>query len=113
MLPDNTSILIVLGSLLLISLFYLFSGKPIHNEGTLQTKPETDNTQSNESTQNENENENDNESEASSEGSVSNNSSDADAISDAQADADDAADSSLEIIRERAMGLNGPYYRRK
>ena len=30
-----------------------------------------------------------------------------------QADMDDCIDSSLEIIRERTMGMNGPYYRRK
>jgi len=34
-------------------------------------------------------------------------------VSQQEANEDDSADSSLEIIRERAMGMNGPYFRRK
>lgn len=107
MSSDNTSILIILGSILLLSLFYLFSGEPIHNEGSLQTKnnkgtssPSLMSSKSNGSNKKQMDNE------SSDNDSASN-------VSDDQSEADDAADSSLEIIRERAMGLDGPYYRRK
>ncbi|VBB18341.1 hypothetical protein YASMINEVIRUS_804 [Yasminevirus sp. GU-2018] len=119
---DNTSIVLILGSILLLSLFYIFSGQPIHNEGALQTKRAVNGGRSSEQEQ-----------EYDSESEVSDNASDesSDVSEDSeesqraekpdvrptvnrrQADADDSVDSSLEIIRERAMGLNGPYYRRK
>lgn len=109
---DNTSIVIILGAILLISLFYIFSSKPIHNEGALQRK----NNNSVNSNDAESVDSNDSESDVTS--YVSDDSSAEQPnvripVEKIQADEDDSADSSLEIIRERAMGLNGPYFRRK
>jgi len=110
---NNTVFIIILGVIVLLSLYYLFSGKPIHNEGSLQTK------------QNNNPVNNDEESECLSESEVSrlnNNDSENSVkgenefrnyVSRNQADTDDSVDSSLEIIKERAMGMDGPYFRRK
>lgn len=87
---DNTTFLIVLGSIIVLSLFYVFNGEPIHNEGNLQLKnkkPEED---------------------------VSDSESDAGSQDSSQVmTEDDSIDSSIEIIKERAMGQNGPYYRRR
>src|SRR5579872_4989550 len=101
---DNTSIVIVLGAILLLSLFYLFSGQPIHNEGSLQTKRSVAPRYVRQQYDDESESEisydesSDNSSEISAETIVdqvvaSN------GISRRQADEDDATDSSLEIIR--------------
>ena len=100
---DNTSFMIVLGFMLLLSMFYLFSGMPIHNEGQLQIKNKVEESESSQRIKN---------SESDMESDDSANSS-SDYVSEDQANSDDSADSSLEIIRERAMGMNGPYYRRK
>lgn len=110
MTDNHTSIIIILGSILLISLFYLFGSEPIHNEGSLQMKKQSK-MSANESNETHEDNNEDNESEGDNVSVNSVNS--VDSISQDQADADDAADSSLEIIRERAMGLDGPYFRRK
>lgn len=119
---DNTSIVIVLGAILLLSLFYLFSGQPIHNEGSLQTKRSVAPQYINQEYDNESESQisydessdysSDNSSEISDE-TIVNQVAASNGISRRQADEDDATDSSLEIIRERAMGLDGPYFRRK
>jgi hypothetical protein len=92
---DNTSFMIVLGAILLLSLFYLFSGQPIHNEGPLQLK--------------------NNSVAVNSAKSVDQNSTDADAASsDSDQDSSqDSSDSSIEIIKERSMGLNGQYFKRR
>jgi hypothetical protein len=121
---DNTSIVLILGAILLLSLFYLFSGgQQIHNEGTLQMKKNV----------NSNKQEYDSESDMSNNSDYSNDSNESDNSDDSDDSDDsitmdqyttynnlrnrknndnDSSDSSLEIIRERAMGLNGPYYRR-
>lgn len=123
---DNTTIVFIIGAILLISLFYLFSGQPIHNEGSLQM-PKTVRS---------NEHMHDLESDVSDDSNISynsehsdnsNNSDDSDDSNDSiivdQVAAisgrlrnkkcnDDSSDESLEIIRNRAMGLNGPYYRK-
>jgi hypothetical protein len=107
---NNTSIIIVLASILFLSLIYIFNGSPIHNEGALQmknspvTRSVTDETHHE---QNDNNSDNDSDHVSDTSSVISNE------LPDAQSDADDAADSSLEIIRERAMGLDGPYFRRK
>lgn len=121
---DNTSFMIVLGSILLLSLFYLFSGQPIHNEGPLQIKNRAEEeSRSSKGSQKGPRHRADAESEESeyssrlndqdSDNSESRDSESSNYVSRDHADADDSADSSLEIIRERAMGMNGPYYRRK
>lgn len=122
MASDNTSFMIVLGSILLLSLFYLFSGQPIHNEGQLQIKNKTEDQVTSERSRRK-EKLSDAESQESeyssrlndqdSDNSESNDAESSSYVSRDHADADDSADSSLEIIRERAMGMNGPYYRRK
>lgn len=117
---DNTSFMIILGSILLLSVFYLFSGKPIHNEGSLQTK-QTQNKELNDATNN---NSSENESSYSESNESRLNATDSDdsmmqedeartSVSREHADIDDSVDSSLEIIRERSMGMHGPYFRRK
>lgn len=104
---SNTSIMIVLGSILLLSLIYLFSGQPIHNEGSLQLKERRSNgARAVVSDEESEDSENDNSSAVDSE--LDSN----DSVSQDQSDIDDSVDSSLEVIRERAMGQNGPYYRR-
>ena len=112
MASDNTTVMIVIGSILLLSLIYLFSGNPIHNEGALQMK------KANTNNDNENDNENDTEysrrlNDQDSDNSTRMDAASSDYVSSDDADADDSVDSSLEIIKERAMGMNGPYYRRK
>lgn len=119
---DNTSFMIVLGSILLLSLFYLFSGQPIHNEGPLQIKNKTESGSRSQRSQRRSKgadaesDESEYSSRLNDQDSDDSESRDAESssyVSRDQADADDSADSSLEIIRERAMGMNGPYYRRK
>lgn len=88
---DNTSFMIVLGAILLLSLFYLFSGQPIHNDGPLQLKNNSASVKVNDSNQNESDN----------------NSSDVNSSDAGSSDQSDSSDSSIEIIKERAQGLNG------
>jgi len=103
---NNSTFVIVVGSILLLSLFYLFGNTPIHNDGELQTKQ----TVNNQEIDIESDQSSDNSSDVQSESDVG---SDDSNVSASLAEMDDAVDSSLEIIRERAMGMNGPYYRRK
>ena len=104
---DNTSFVIVLGSILLLSLFYLFNGQPIHNEGALQVKNRqedkqyNDDYESNDSSIDNNNNNSDSES-----GSGS------DDISMSSQNNAESVDSSIDVIKSRAMGMNGPYYRK-
>ena len=86
MASDNTTFIIVLGLIILVILYYLLSSDPIHNEGELQTRK--------------------------------NNSETLDDASDEQtSDQSDNSDievessESIDTIRERAQGMNGPYYR--
>lgn len=118
---NNGSIIIILGVIILLSFFYLFNGKPIHNDGTLKMKSGSESDRHQESDNNTDlSNYSDNSSSNSDNNSNSSYDSDledqvaaASGITSEQIDEDDSADSSLEIIRERAMGMNGPYYRRK
>lgn len=97
---NNTTIILIIGAILLITFFYLFKQEPIHNEGALQTKQslaesrEYDNDSSLDSSQ-------------SAESSV-----DESSMSQSE-EIDSSVDSSVEVIRDRAMGLNGPEYRRR
>jgi len=134
---DNTTIVFIIGAILLISLFYLFSGQPIHNEGSLQM-PKTvrsnehmrdlDSDMSDDSniSYNSEYSDNSNNSDNSDDSDDSDNSIIVDQVAAAsgrpkvisdrlrnRACDDDSSDESLEIIRNRAMGLNGPYYRKK
>lgn len=132
---DNTPIIFILGSILLLSLYYIFNGQPIHNEGALQTKrqrsPSGMNGENVQKGQDEYEHDQDSDISDNMSDELSENSENSENTEDTnvslrddkpdmrptvnrrQADADDSVDSSLEVIRERAMGLNGPYYRRK
>jgi hypothetical protein len=125
---DNTVVMILLGVVILLSLYYLFSGKPIHNDGSLQTKQSL-----NAKTYNDNDNNSEMSSNSSNDTSKSMSESESASrlhhnetekslrkenekrnyVARNQADTDDSVDSSLEIIKERAMGLDGPYFRRK
>jgi hypothetical protein len=99
---DNTTFMLVLGAIILLSLFYLFSGPAIPNEGPLQIKNQNGvNVKSNNSSQENQLDENSSES--------NNVSEDLDSVSESNV----SDDTSLEIIRERASGMNGPNYRRK
>lgn len=113
----NTSIIFVLGAILLLTIFYLFNGSIIPNDGTLQTKPLNNVSQhNNHSTDSDAVSDYSNDSNDSNDSSVSGvdpKFTYATNVEKRDAEADDAVDSSREIIRERAMGLNGPYYRRK
>lgn len=110
---DNTSIVIILGLILLLSIFYVFSGQPIHNDGVLKTKNDitypTNGKQYDE--------DEDAESNMTSDDASSDNSSVSVTqyrnVSEADGEEDNSVDSSLEIIKERSMGMNGPYFRRK
>jgi hypothetical protein len=94
MVSDNTIFMIVFGLIIVGILYYLLSSEPIHNEGKLQMKEnytsnngdDSDDQSSNTQTQN--------------------------SQSDVDSDSNMDSDSSLETIRERAMGRNGPHYRR-
>ena len=120
---DNTSFMIVLGSILLLSMYYLFGSQPIHNEGPLQIKNKTDSKSSQRSQKILNQDDdsayssrmNEQDSDNSEKSDAVSNSDDASSshVSRYQADMDDSVDSSLEIIKDRAMGMNGPYYRQK
>lgn len=126
---DNMSIVLILGAILILSLFYLFSGQPTNNTVSQQVKksetfsPELAyDAESDMSTMSDVSNNSDMSSD-------SNNSADSYNSNDSMItdtnrlggttmnrranDDDSSSDSSLEIIRERGMGLNGPYYRRK
>jgi hypothetical protein len=134
---DNTIFMIILGAIILLSLHYLFNGTPIHNEGSLQMKrPMSDKKSPIDMTDNQS---SDSISDSVSDSQLSTNHSfDSEMSDDVQrlnrhdsddsesrdsesinyvaknmAEMDDSTDSSLEIIRERAMGMNGPYFRRK
>jgi len=120
---DNTSIVIILGAILLLSLFYVFSGQPIHNEGRLQTKDTVNPVSSKRYGRRYRDYESNDSSDSNSESDsafsdisdsvLSEQVAASDGIPNKETNADDWTDSSLEIIRERAMGLDGPYWRRK
>lgn len=94
---NNTLILVIIGAILLIALFYLFKQEPIHNEGALQTKESLKNEYDNESIDN---------------SSLSENESSRDESSDSES-MNSSIDSSIDVIRDRAMGMNGPDNRRR
>lgn len=99
---DNNTPTIIFGLILLLSLFYLFSGSPIHNEGSLVTK--------NKKVDEDNSSNDDNSSVSSD--NMSSDLSD-DSVSMTDANSDDVSDSSIEVIGERSVGLNGMSLRRK
>lgn len=115
MASDNTLFMIVLALIILLSLYYLFNNGPIHNEGSLQTK----------SRQNINVDQQDQADDSdASQGSGSDGSYASEPESGSEEslelsidtgvkELDDSVDASLEIIKERAMGQNGPYFRKK
>lgn len=107
---DNTSIVIILGVILLLSLFYIFGSGPIHNEGNLQRNTEVNDTG------NDNEDVYTDDSSMSTKTYASSEFESKDVVPDVDSvyvQGDDSTDSSIEIIKERSMGRNGPYYRRK
>jgi hypothetical protein len=111
MTSDNTSLVIVFALILLLSLYYLFGSNPTHNEGSLpplnrggkrghsKCKPNLENDMIIDDETNDSEISGDNSTHTD---QSSNNSNDS-----------DSADSSIEIIRERSMGMNGPFFRKK
>lgn len=116
MASDNTSFMIVFALILLLSLYYLFGSGPIHNEGALQTNLQQSNSTKYSDSESQYDDssllsEDSNDSSDSGETQTTNNSSVLQAINDN--DIDDSVDSSLEIINERAMGQNGPFFRKK
>ena len=110
---DNTSTVIVFGVILLLSLFYIFGSGPIPNEGNLQlrsTPPQQDEDNSIDSAS---ENLSDKSSYESENSSMSEETNDVRPNANQyNASSEDSTDSSIEIIKERAMGRNGPYHRR-
>jgi hypothetical protein len=120
-MPSNNTIFVIAVIVIIVLLFYLFDTGAIHNEGNLQFKKsarynkqqpgnESDN-ESNESNSDSDSNSDQSQSQSQMSGcraSVS-----GDAVSIRDANMDDSVDSSLEIIKERAMGMNGPYFRRR
>lgn len=117
MSSDNTPLLIVLGSILLLSLFYLFGNGPIHNEGQLQFKRNKNQCNNNDNDDNDNdENDNDADNDSATRDQDSGDDADSDDNSSAtqqDSDADDSVDTTREIIRKRAMGQNNLYFRKK
>jgi hypothetical protein len=117
MTSDNTSLVIVFALILLLSLYYLFGSNPTHNEGSLpplnerrkkrrtKCKPNMENDvvivddETNDSDVSNGNNSTYTDGSSSSDGSNSND--------------NDSVDSSIEIIRERSMGMNGPFFRKK
>jgi hypothetical protein len=115
MSSDNTVFIIVLLVILLVTLYYLFSSTPIHNDGKLQMKNNSrssdmndQDSDSNDSNDSDNSDNSDNSSDIAPERCH-----DDDSVSLADLEMDDSVDSSIEIIKERSMGMNGPYFRRK
>ena len=116
---DNTSTVIVFGVILLLSLFYVFGSGPIPNEGNLQLRSQATRQPRGEDNSNQSV-------DSSSDDNASYKTYDSDnstlsgetpdvrpEVNQDHASSDDSTDSSIEIIKERAMGRNGPYYRRK
>jgi hypothetical protein len=113
---DNSSTVIILGVILLLSLYYIFGSGPIPNEGNLQLYKQPvheiqDEYKGDDSS--------DSASESETNGSsISENSMASEDSIEVRQDADnasldDSTDSSIDIIKERSLGRNGSYNRRK
>ncbi len=126
MASDNTVFMIVLAIIIILALYYLFNNRAIHNEGTLQSPLPIVNEQKQmnnlyPSVSSRSDEGSDSELASGSEYTYENSDSDSSTnsyTSDQNIDPrlrelDDSVDSSLEIIKERAMGQNGPYLRKK
>jgi len=122
-MANSTSLFLVLGAIVLLSYFYYFSDCPIHNDGNLQTKQSSgsrnnvtnnDDQQSDQQSDDSDTHSRDTQSrDTQSRDTQSRDTQPRNAVTQDEATADDSVDSSVEIIKERAMGLNGPYFRRK
>lgn len=120
---DNTAFMIILAAIILLSLYYLFNNDPIHNDGVLQTKKsvgnniDSENNDSNDSDDSDDSNDsNDSDSDSASDSEISENANLAENDSndsDNSNDSNDSCDYSVDKIKYRSMGMNGPHYRKK
>jgi hypothetical protein len=128
-MSDNTSVLFVFALIVVLSLYYASCNTAVHNKGSLQLRSKTcqnNNNQYNNSMDSNDSNVSDvsdasGASDVISEYSVDDVDDNIDPksytknthVTKAEAMMDDSVDSSLEIIKERAMGQNNLYYKRK
>ena len=105
-MPDeNKSFMIIFAAIILLSLYYLLGDGPIHNDGQVQIKRQYNTDDSEEELSYD--------SEESNRSYVSSQMDSNDSVTAEEASLDDSVDSSLEIIKERAIGQNGIYFRKK